>query len=103
MSWRTSPSNACAPARCGSSSPRRNYAANIRLEINDNVVQGVAVAKYALDLGKTEKVQEAIEGTLAAARAIISDLLEEIGDDDIFGPTTLVRDRAATGFTRKEL
>lgn len=73
------------------------------MEINDNVVQGVAVAKYALDLGKTEKVQEAIEGTLAAARAIISDLLEEIGDDDIFGPTTLVRDRAATGFTRKEL
>ena len=72
------------------------------LEINDNVVQGLAVAKYALDLGEFEKVKEAIEGTLAAARSIISDLLEEIGDDDIFGPNALVRDRAATGFTRRE-
>lgn len=72
------------------------------LEINDNVVQGLAVAKYAMDLGETEKVKEAIEGTLAAARTIISDLLEEIGDDDIFGPNALIRDRAATGFTRKE-
>ncbi len=72
------------------------------LEINDNIVQGLAVAKYALDLGETEKVQEAIDGTLAAARTIISDLLEEIGEDDLFGATALIRDRAATGFTRKE-
>ncbi|MGH2806163.1 MAG: hypothetical protein ACRDKT_02690 [Actinomycetota bacterium] len=74
------------------------------LEINDNVVQGLAVAKYAMDLGQLDKAQEAVEGTLAAARRIISDLLEEIGDDDsIFGPDALVRDRAATGFTQREL
>lgn len=72
------------------------------LEINDNIVQGLAVAKYALDLGETEKVQEAIDGTLAAARTIISDLLEEIGEDDLFGANALIRDQAATGFTRKE-
>ena len=72
------------------------------LEINDNIVQGLAVAKYALDLGETEKVQEAIDGTLSAARTIISDLLEEIGEDDLFGASALIRDRAATGFTRKE-
>ena len=73
------------------------------LEINDNIVQGLAVAKYAMDLGEDEKLRDAIEGTLAAARAIISDLLEEVGDDDVFGPTALVRDRAATGFTRKQV
>jgi hypothetical protein len=74
------------------------------LEINDNVVQGLAVAKYAMDLGHLEKAQEAVEGTLAAARRIISDLLEEIGDDEnIFGPDALIRDRAATGFTQREL
>jgi hypothetical protein len=74
------------------------------LEINDNVVQGLAVAKYAFDLGHMEKAQEAVEGTLAAARRIISDLLEEIGDDEnIFGPEALVRDRAATGFTQRDI
>jgi hypothetical protein len=74
------------------------------LEINDNVVQGLAVAKYAMDLGQMEKAQEAVEGTLAAARRIISDLLEEIGDDEnIFGPDALVRDRAATGFTQRDI
>jgi hypothetical protein len=74
------------------------------LEINDNVVQGLAVAKYAFDLGQMEKAQEAVEGTLAAARRIISDLLEEIGDDEnIFGPQALVRDRAATGFTQRDI
>lgn len=73
------------------------------LQINDNVVQGLAVAKYAFDLGEYEKAKEAIEGTLAAARRIISDLLEEVSTDEVFGPTALTRDTAATGFVKKDI
>ncbi|HWC14182.1 MAG TPA: hypothetical protein VG929_06260 [Actinomycetota bacterium] len=76
--------------------------ANLRrqqaLEINDNIVQGLAVAKYSFDLGQTEKAHEAIEGTLVAARAIISELLEDLGSEMDFAPGTLTRGRAATGF-----
>ena len=71
------------------------------LEINDNVVQGLAVAKYALDLDQTAKAKEAIEGTLAAARRIISDLLDEVSTDDVFGRAALTRDSAATGFVER--
>lgn len=72
------------------------------LEINDNVVQGLAVAKYAFDLGETEKAKEAIEGTLGAARKIISDLLDEVGADDVFGTAALTREKPATGFVEKD-
>lgn len=68
------------------------------LEINDNIVQGLAVAKYSFDLGQDEKGKEAVEGTLVAARAIISELLEDLGPDMDFAPGTLTRGRAATGF-----
>ena len=50
------------------------------LEINDNVVQGLARAKMALDLGKNEEGDEAVEETLAKARHIITDLL---GQEDV--------------------
>ena len=73
------------------------------LEINDNVVQGLAVAKYAFDLGDTDKARKAVEGTLAAARRIITDLLEEMGDEIIFGPNALTRKEAATGFVTRDL
>ena len=69
------------------------------LEINDNIVQGLAVAKYSFDLGEEAKAREAVEGTLVAARSIISGLLDEIGGNVDLGPGTLTRDRAATGFT----
>ena len=73
------------------------------LEINDNIVQGLAVAKYAFDLGDSAKARSAVEGTLAAARRIISDLLAEMGDDEIFGPNSLKRREAATGFVTKDV
>ncbi len=73
------------------------------LQINDNVVQGLAVAKYAFDLGHNEKAKEAIEGTLAAARRIISDLLEEASDQGSFDETALTRDAPATGFVKKDI
>ena len=68
------------------------------LEINDNIVQGLAVAKYAIDLDQSDRARKAVEGTLAAARRIISDLVDELGEDMQLGPGTLTRDRAATGF-----
>ncbi len=52
------------------------------LEINDNVVQGLTVAKYALDAGDYEEARQAIEQTLEAARHIITDLLDE-GPEDL--------------------
>ena len=69
------------------------------LEINDNIVQGLAVAKYSFDLDEQEKAREAIEGTLVAARSIISELLDDIGGNVDLGPGTLTRGRAATGYT----
>lgn len=81
--------------------------ANIRrqqaLEINDNIVQGLAVAKYSFDLGQEAKAREAIEGTLVAARSIISELLDDLGGEMDFGPGTLTRGRAATGFMDSEI
>ena len=45
------------------------------IEINDNILQGLVVAKYALDKGDEAQTREAVEATLEHARRIISDLL----------------------------
>lgn len=45
------------------------------LEINDNVVQGLARAKLALELGREAEGDEAVKETMAKARHIITDLL----------------------------
>jgi hypothetical protein len=58
-------------------------------EIHDNVVQGIATAKLALELGDRERATIALESTLERAKAIITDLLGEPG-------TTLRRDERAT-------
>ena len=73
------------------------------LEINDNIVQGLAVAKYSFDLGQEDKAREAIEGTLVAARSIISELLEGFGGEMDLGPGALTRGRAATGFMESSI
>ena len=82
-------------------------AANLRrkqaLEINDNIVQGLAVAKYSFDLGQESKAREAIEGTLVAARSIISDLLDDLGGEMDLGPGALTRGHAATGFMESSI
>ena len=61
------------------------------LAIHDNVVQGVATAKLALELGDTERAATALDTTLARAKTIISDLL-----GDTPGDVPLRRDVAAT-------
>ncbi|MEY2567919.1 MAG: hypothetical protein QOE35_2448 [Actinomycetota bacterium] len=68
---------------------RRNQA----LELNDNVVQGLAAASYALRLGLRDEAAAAIEGTLGAARTMIDDLLAGSGDG-VQGPG-LVREQPA--------
>lgn len=49
------------------------------LEINDNIVQGLVVAKYLASAGNVEKAIEAIDETLGRARKLITDQLEAVG------------------------
>jgi PAS domain S-box-containing protein len=62
------------------------------LELNDNIVQGLVVAKMALEGGFDEKAQETLRSTLEKARSLVSDLL---GDQDEVGPGSLVREGPA--------
>lgn len=62
------------------------------LQINDNLVQGLTVAKYAMEMGRLDIAQEAVESTLEAARTIVAELLNEAGT---IQPGSLVRTEAA--------
>jgi hypothetical protein len=66
------------------------------MEINDSIVQGLTVAKYALDSGKDEHSRDAIEETLRKARVLITDLLGEPGSEVELGPGDLRRSTSAT-------
>ncbi len=66
------------------------------LEINDNVVHGLSVAKYALDQGQDEKTRNAVEETLTKARMIITELLGDEDSEVALGPGELRRQRPAT-------
>jgi len=89
---------------------RRNYAPLMRgaklfedlrerqrqaLEINDNIVQGLAEAKLAPQLDEREHSEEALTATLAAARRIITDLLGDVGTETRLGAGHLRRTAAA--------
>lgn len=95
---RSSNSDTVAAARAHEEQLRRRQA----LEINDNVVQGLTVAKYALDAGDTEDARQAIERTLSAARHIITELLDEGPDDLRLVAGDLVRLEPATVVLPKE-
>ena len=45
------------------------------LELNDSVLQGLVVAKLALDLGDTPRAQKALATSIGSASSIITDLL----------------------------
>jgi PAS domain S-box-containing protein len=64
------------------------------LEINDNVVQGLVAAKYALDAEQYPVVASYIDRTLDSARAMMDDLLEPLDGEDLM-PGDLVRMNAA--------
>jgi hypothetical protein len=66
------------------------------LEINDNIVQGLAVAKYAIGHGLIEEGVKAIDETLARARQLITDQLGDVAQDDgAVRPGDLVRQHAS--------
>jgi len=66
------------------------------LELNDNVVQGLVTAIFALELGLTDKATTALNGTLGSARSIIGDMLMTSGEDmDALG---LVRSEPAHSY-----
>lgn len=62
------------------------------LELNDNVLQGLVVAKMALDLGEEKKAVQALDDAIQSASVIITDLLR----NEHSSSSTLVRKTAAT-------
>lgn len=65
------------------------------LEINDSVVQGLVAASYALQLDDLQQAASHLNGTLAAARGMMDDLLDP-RDDSGLTPGDLVRSTPAT-------
>jgi GAF domain-containing protein len=61
------------------------------LELNDEVVQGLAVAHLALQTGGEQQAREAIATTLGAVQDIVAELLETAGDRGRLRPGDLVR------------
>lgn len=70
------------------------------LELNDNIVQGLAIAGMALEIGETTKAKDAISKTMAAAQEIITGLLRRSNRDLEVQPGDLVR-RTAVDFPGK--
>ena len=64
------------------------------LDIHDNIVQGLAVAKIAFELDRKEEGLDAVEKTLAASRKIITDILGDSADTAL-RPGELTRRSAA--------
>lgn len=48
------------------------------LEINDRIVQGLVVAKYALESGETVEARRSVDDTLARARDLVTEQLDEL-------------------------
>lgn len=65
------------------------------LQLHDEVVQGLVVAKMALDLDQQDQSKEALTATLASASQIINDLIGRQREDVRLGAGDLVRERAA--------
>ena len=87
-----------AAARERDAKSRRRQA----LELNDEIVQGLAVAKMALETGQPDQGLRAVTHTLQRAQSIVSQLLEDISGGAGFKPGDLVRDKPA-GFDESEI
>jgi hypothetical protein len=70
------------------------------LEINDNIVLGLVVAKYALEVGKDDRARHAVSRTLDAASALVSRLMTERAGG--IEPGAFVRSEPATLKRRRE-
>jgi len=67
------------------------------LEVNDDIIQGLAVADLALNLEDYDKARESIAETLLAARRFVTDLLGEGGEVIHISPGDLRRRSYGTG------
>lgn len=65
------------------------------LELNDTIVQGLAVAKMALESGHTEKGLEAVTETLKKVKSLVAGLIDDLGETP-WEDGSLVRGSAAT-------
>jgi len=61
------------------------------LELNDDVVQGLALAELALQSGQPDRAHAAVSDTLRAAQSIVGELLEAAGEQGKLQPGDLVR------------
>lgn len=64
------------------------------VELNDNIVQGLTVAKWAFERQRLDDARKAVERTLAQARTLIQDMLREASAVEL-APGDLVRQRPA--------
>lgn len=65
------------------------------LEINDNVVQGLTAALYALEMDDAESSGTFLRRTLSSARQMITDLVAPLDGDEL-NPGDLVRTRPSS-------
>lgn len=93
--WRVSEAEQDETARIALELQRKELAQRQALEINDTVVQGLTVASYALDLGDNDLAAAALQETLAAARTLVSRLLDDTSGGDPLQAGDLVREAAA--------
>lgn len=79
---------------------KADLAADLRrrqaLQVNDDLTQGLVVAKYALEQGEIETAKEAVYATLRSAQRIAEGLLEDSGEHSAIKPGDLVRGKAAS-------
>lgn len=64
------------------------------IEVNDNVVQGLTIAKWSFEVQRHAAAEEAVERTLVAARELVDRMLAE-GSPEGVSPGDLVRERPA--------
>jgi GAF domain-containing protein len=66
------------------------------LELNDDVVQGLALAQLALQADRPEEARAAVGRTLETAQAMVTELLESAEDKGVLFAGDLVRVRPAS-------
>jgi hypothetical protein len=71
----------------------RDRTSHAALERGDELVQQLAIAKYALSIGQTERSMRALDLALTLARSALSDLMDAVGP--AHAPGTLRRTMAA--------
>ena len=69
------------------------------LELNDAIVQGLAVAKMALETGRAEHGLRAVADTLEKAKSVVGEIVREITQEAPLQPGDLTRGAPATPST----